>query len=347
MSGGRGAALVQLITARVKQFLREPEAVFWTYAFPLLMLTALGLAFRGEPKETHLVDVIGPKAEVFVEKLKSDKRFVVANSTDNDWKKRLQSGKTNLVVDTSAESPDYWFEPRRAESVLARQAVENVFLRDQLGSQAPAVSEMRLEEKGSRYIDFLLPGLIGMNLMGGGMWGIGFVLVDMRMRKLLKRMMATPMRKGDFLLSVMLSRLIFTVFDMTFLLLFGWLAFGVTCQGNYLELAIAMLLGGASFAGLGLLIASRANTIDAISGLMNLIMLPMWIGSGVFFSADRFPAFFQPFIQALPLTCLVNILRGIMLEGESLITLWKPALMLLAWGVGSFAVALKIFRWER
>jgi ABC-2 type transport system permease protein len=347
MGGGRGSALMQLVVSRIKQFLREPEAVFWTYAFPLLMLTALGLAFRSVPAETHLVDVIGPKAESFAEKLKGDARFKVTNSTDNEWKKRLQSGKTNLVVDTNAESPDYWFEPRRPESVLARQAVENVFLREQLGSQAPAVSEKRLEEKGTRYIDFLLPGLIGMNLMGGGMWGIGFVLVDMRMRKLLKRMLATPMRKSDFLLSVMLSRLIFTVFDMVFLLLFGWLAFGVTCQGNYFELAIAMLLGGASFAGLGLLIASRANTIDAISGLMNLIMLPMWIGSGVFFSADRFPAVFQPIIQALPLTCLVNILRGIMLEGESLVTLWKPALMLVAWGVGSFAIALKIFRWER
>lgn len=345
--GSRWSALKHLVGSRVKQFLREPEAVFWTYAFPLLMLTALGLAFREAPIETHPVDVIGPQAESFRDKLAADTRFIVTLPDGDTWKGRLQSGKTELVVDTNGTSPEYWFEPRRPKSVLARQVVENAFLREQLGSQAPAIAEKRLEEKGSRYIDFLLPGLIGMNLMGGGMWGIGFVLVDMRVRKLLKRLLATPMRKSDFLLSVMISRLLFTVIDMVFLLTFGWLAFGVTCQGRWIEMAIAMLIGGASFAGIGLLIASRARTIDGISGLMNLVMLPMWIASGVFFSAERFPAFMQPVIQAMPLTCLVNVLRGVMGEGKSLIELWLPLATLIAWGVGSFALALKIFRWER
>src|SRR5262249_17207625 len=209
------------------------------------------------------------------------------------------------------EPPRFWVEPHRAESLFAREAVENAILRSSLAGDAPQYSESHLEEAGSRYIDFLLPGMIGMNLMGGGLWGIGFVLVDMRVRKLLKRLLATPMRRTDFLFSLSLVRLIFSVFDMVFLVVFGRLAFGVVCQGNYIELAIVVLVGGMSFAGIGLLVASRAQTIETISGLMNLIMLPMWILSGVFFSSERFPEFFQPVIQALPLTCLNNALRGV------------------------------------
>jgi ABC-type multidrug transport system permease subunit len=154
------------------------------------------------------------------------------------------------------------------------------------------------------------------------------------------------MRQSDFLLSVMLVRLIFAFFDMAFLMTFGYLAFGVRCSGSLLELSLVMLIGGAGFAGIGLLVASRAQTIDSISGLMNLIMLPMWVASGVFFSAERFPEFFQPVIQALPLTCLNNALRGVMLDGHSLPTLWRPLLILIAWGAVSFTIALRIFRWK-
>src|SRR5579872_162045 len=341
--------LWQLVVCRIRMFYRQPEAVFWTYGFPLLMVTALGLAFREETKETNLVDVVGSRAEAFESRLAKDPRFKVKRPAVNEWKKGLQTGKTNLVVETGdsdSAPPRFWFEPHRAESVLAREAVENAILRSELPQGASDFAESHLEEIGSRYIDFLLPGMIGMNLMGGGLWGIGFVLVDMRVRKLLKRFLATPMRRSHFLLSVMLSRLLFAVFDMCFLLAFGYFVFGVQCRGNGAELGLAMLIGGASFAGIGLLVASRAQTIESISGMMNLIMLPMWIASGVFFSSERFPAFMQPVIQALPLTCLTNALRGVMLEGDSVLTLWRPLSILIAWGSVTFVIALRIFRWK-
>jgi ABC-2 type transport system permease protein len=340
--------LWQLVINRIRLFYRQPEAVFWTYGFPLVIVTALGLAFRSDQSTILHVDVIGPQAVAVEAKLAHDPRFKLARPAETDWKKRLQTGKTNLVVETgeSADAPpQLWDEPRRPESLLAREAVENALLRSQL-PEAPKFPTSQLNQIGNRYIDFLLPGMIGMNLMGGGMWGIGFVIVDMRVRKLLKRLLATPMRRYDFLFSVMIVRLLFAVFDMAFLLTFGYFAFGVQCSGNLLELAIVMLVGGASFAGIGLLVASRAQTIDAISGLMNLIMLPMWITSGVFFTSERFPEFIQPVIQALPLTCLNNALRGVMLNGESLLTLWSPLLILALWGSCSFALALRIFRWK-
>src|SRR5262249_10216772 len=155
--------------------------------------------------------------------------------------------------------------------------------------KAPLAEEALVTQPGSRYIDFLIPGLMGMNLMGGGLWGVGFVLVDMRVRKLLKRLAATPMHRGDFLLSILTARMVFLIPDMLILLLVGWLAFGVPMAGDPATLALVILLGAAAFSGIGLLVACRAEKIETISGLMNLVMLPMWLLSGVFFSSKRFP----------------------------------------------------------
>jgi len=171
-------------------------------------------------------------------------------------------------------------------------------------------------------------------------------LADMRIRKLLKRFLATPMRRRDFLISVMLSRMIFTVPEVLVLLLFGWLAFSVKNHGSLFSLVFLIVYGAASFSGLGLLVASRAKTIETVSGLMNLVMLPMWLLSGVFFSAERFPDVMQPFIKILPLTALNDALRAVMLEGKSLADLGWELGVLGVWGLVSFAVALKIFRWQ-
>jgi ABC-type multidrug transport system permease subunit len=174
---------------------------------------------------------------------------------------------------------------------------------------------------------------------------VGFVTVDMRIRKLLKRFVATPMRRTDFLAGVMLSRLLFLVPEVLILLVFAWLAFGVVIYGNLLSVAFLILLGAVTFAGLGLLVASRAKTLEAVSGLMNLVMLPMWLLSGIFFSSDRFPAAAQPFIQVLPLTALNNSLRAVMQEGASLASQWPEVANLSVWAVVTFALALKLFRW--
>jgi ABC-type multidrug transport system permease subunit len=349
MSAKRYHPLWNLVICRLRMFFREPVAVFWTYGFPLLMITSLGLAFRESSKTTILVDVVGPQADQVETLLRKNPQFKISRPADEEWKKRLQNGKTQLVVETGqspTEPPRFWVEPHRAESLFAREAVENAFVRSTAATQAPEFAESHLEEVGSRYIDFLLPGMIGMNLMGGGLWGIGFVLVDMRVRKLLKRFLATPMRRSDFLVAIMCSRMFFSLFDMCFLVAFGYFAFGVQCRGSLVELALVMLIGGVSFAGIGLLVACRAQTLETVSGLMNLVMIPMWIGSGVFFSAERFPDAAQPVIQALPLTCLNNALRGVMLDGESLPALWRPLSALVVWGGVSFAIALRAFRWR-
>jgi ABC-type multidrug transport system permease subunit len=230
--------------------------------------------------------------------------------------------------------------------VLARSGVDDQLQRAAGRQDAADVSFVEVDEPGGRYIDFLVPGLLGMSLMGGGLWGVGFVIVDMRVRKLLKRFLATPMKKSDFMAAIMGSRMIFMVREVLFLLLFARYACGVVNHGSFVALTLLVLLGAVMFSGLGLLIASRAKTIEAVSGMMNLIMVPMWIFSGIFFSSERFPEAAQPFIKAIPLTPLIDALRSVMLEGAPLSAQLTRIAIMAAWGAVSFLLALRWFRWR-
>ena len=341
--------LYQLVKARLLEFIREPEAVFWVYGFPILMTLALGFAFREKGQEQITVDLIqSPYSEKMAAALRGKPdQFRVTVGTELDGKKRLGKNDTALLLSVdSTGAVKYIFDDLRPDSVLAHQAVDDYLQRYQRRADAFTTAAEVYHPPGSRYIDFLIPGLLGMGLMGGGMWGVGFVTVDMRIRKLLKRFLATPMRRRDFLLALMLSRFIFMIPEIVILLVFAYFMFGVTVQGSFVALIALILLGAFTFAGIGLLIASRAKTIEAVSGLMNLTMLPMWVLSGIFFSAKRFPDMVQPVIQALPLTVLNNSLRGVMNEGLGLADLSWNLLALAVWGLVCFLVALRIFRWE-
>lgn len=358
---GRFAAIAQLVLARVREFYREPEAVFWTYGFPLLMATALGIAFRERPVETMAVDFVqSSAAETVAKQLSEHKHLEVTVLDEESCRRRLRSGKTSVVVRVqagSADSPasdvpapdwryEYWYDFNRPESQLARNSVDDAIQRGSGRVDMVKTNDEKFEEPGGRYIDFLVPGLLGMSLMGGGLWGIGFVIVDMRMRKLLKRLLATPMRKSEFLAAVMISRLLFLIPEVLILLVFARVAFGVKCHGNPLAALAIILLGAGTFTGLGLLLASRAKTIEAVSGLMNLVMLPMWVFSGIFFSSERFPEALQPFVKALPLTMVIDSLRAVMLDGLPLATQSLNLFALVAWGGIPFVVALRWFRWQ-
>ncbi len=345
----------EITKARLREFLREPEAVFWVYGFPILMTLALGIAFREKGVEQFTVDIhAGPQAEELAQWLNQEpQRFKVQINDPSTYRQRLAENKTALVIipaSPSAESANlsltFLYDQNRSESALAQQVVDD-FLQRQKGRQDPIPTQQEnFQQPGGRYIDFLIPGLLGMGLMGGGLWGVGFVTVDMRIRKLLKRFLATPMRRRDFLLALMISRFLFMIPEILILLTFAYFIFNVTIQGNLLLLTISIMIGAMAFAGLGLLVASRAKTIETVSGLMNLVMLPMWVLSGIFFSSDRFPEVAQPLIQALPLTVLNNVLRDIMNQGHTLAEIWPNLLILAAWGIVTFLIALRIFRWE-
>ncbi|MFB3906411.1 MAG: ABC transporter permease [Acidobacteriota bacterium] len=342
------APMLQLVLCNLKGFLREPEAIFWTYGFPLLMVIGLGIAFSSSSGQSIQFDVVeGPGAQKVVQAMAHNRGFKVKVSPEEEGLARLRTNRT-LVVVAPLETGgfEYYFDPSNPESKAARTAVDDALQRAAGRKDVFASEEVRVEAPGSRYVDFLVPGLIGMNIMGGGMWGIGFTLVDMRIKKLLKRLLATPLRRPHFLLSLVGMRLVFFVPEAFVLLLFAYLIFQVPIRGSIFAISVVAFLGSLAFCGLGLLAASRAQRIETISGIMNVVMLPMWLCSGIFFSSERFPDFMQPMIQALPLTQVINALRAVILEGHSLLSQAMPMAILLAWAAVSFALALKWFRWS-
>jgi ABC-type polysaccharide/polyol phosphate export permease len=338
-----------LILVRFREFFREPEAVFWVYIFPILLATGLGIAFRSQPAERVPVGWAGwtgARPELLAA-LERDSGFSVTRFDDSvSAARELRNGRVALVVVPGADSIYYRLDDTRPEAAAGRLRADDALQRAAGRTDPLATGSEIVRERGSRYIDFLLPGLLGMNLMGSGMWGSGFAIVDARKRKLLKRLAATPMSRSDYLASFLLAQLVLLVLEVGSILVFGVLAFGVPVRGSLATLGLVCAVGSLAFGGLGLLAAARPRTIEGASGLMNFIMLPMWVLSGVFFSASRFPEVVQPLIRALPLTALVDALRSIMLEGASLAGVGTELTVLTVWLAVSFGLALKLFRWQ-
>jgi ABC-type multidrug transport system permease subunit len=340
------AAILELTLWRIREFTREPEALFWVFAFPIVLAFALGLAFKSRGPEVVRVAVeAGAGGAALADALNAADRVEAVLLDSAEAHERLRTGRVAIVV-RSGDPLVLRYDSTRTESDIARLVVGDA-LQEAAGRRDVAViRDVRVTEPGARYIDFLIPGLIGLNIMGTGMWGIGFGIVKARNDKLLKRLLASPMRKSDFMLSFMLARLFFLGFEVGAVLLFGYLMFGVPVRGSVLAIAAIVVLGAMAFSGLGLLVASRARTIEGVSGLMNLVMVPMWILSGVFFAYSHFPEGLQPFIRPLPLTALNDALRAVLLDGAPLLATAGFLGLLVVWGGLSFGVALRIFRWH-
>jgi ABC-2 type transport system permease protein len=343
MSSLETSSLFQLTATRFRLFLREPEAIFWTFIFPIILAVGLGLAFRNRPAD---VLQVGATTAHLTQALAADKGLTASTMDEAAGAHKLATGSILLLAVDGPDGVVYQYDDTNPDGRTARLLADRA-VQAAAGRHEAVHAENRLvHEKGSRYIDFVVPGLLGMNLMGPAIWGLGFAIVEARQKKLLKRLVASPMPKWQYLASFLLSRLVMLLIEVVFFLGFAAISFGVPFRGSLWQLGLLCLLISLSFSALGLLIASRAKTMEAVSGLMNLAMLPMWILSGVFFSASRFPAFIQPFVQALPLTAAINALRGNMLQGMGLQQMMPEMAVLLAWLVVSFAVSLKIFRWR-
>jgi len=338
--------LIQLTLARMREFIREPEAVFWTFGFPVVVSLALALAFPSRADRPVLVGLYpGVPAESLRATLKGSRGITIRDVRPEDERRALREGEVNIVV-VPTTPPTYRFDPAREESRLARAFVDEALKRAAGRPDPWTAREEPQEVAGSRYIDWFIPGLIGMGIMSNGMWGIGFGIVQARMRKLLKRMMASPMRRSEYLLAQLFARMVFLPVEVFLPLVFGVVAFGMPVHGHAMTIVIVALIGALSFGALGLLLATRARTLEAISGLMNLVMLPMWILSGVFFSSANFPDAVQPVIHALPLTALIDALRGVILDGATLAEVRSELLVLAGWGIVPFFAALRLFSWR-
>jgi len=346
--------LWQLTLMRWRIFVREPSALFWTYGFPVVLALALGVAFRNRPPEPVVVAVeASPGCEGWRDALATNTQVHVRWLSPNEAREALRVGKVSVVVgkqNANAPGPGhpriYQFDPTRPESRMARAVVDDALQRAEGRADPTRVRDQLVTEPGSRYIDFLIPGLLGFNLMSSGLWGVGFVIVEMRVRKLIKRMMATPMSRGHFLLSFVLVRGVFLLGELPILLCFAHWIFNVPIRGSVPLIVGLSALGSLMFAGMGLLIGSRAQNTHTVAGLVNLTTLPMLVTSGVFFSAARFPDVVQPIIRLLPLTALIEAVRTVMLDGAGAGAVATQIGIMLAWGLISFVVALRMFRWQ-
>ena len=342
-------SLVQLISVRFKEYTREPEALFWSFGFPILLAIGLGIAFRSKPPDVVHVAVAssGPRALALTVALRRDRSLAVDALSPDSAQAALRTGRVALVVTpTGAGGVQYDYDETRPDARTARLMVDDAVQRGAGRGDVLPTSERHVREAGSRYIDFVVPGLLGMTIMGGGIWGLGFSIVDQRRRNLLKRLVATPMSRAEYLASYLISRLVLLAIEAAVLLGCSALLFGVPVRGSAIAVVTIIVISALAFGGLGLLIASRSQTIEGVSGLMNLSMLPMWVLSGVFFSSENFPRAVQPLIKALPLTATNDALRANMLRGIPLQGLWPQFSVLLVWMVVCFVVALRIFRWR-
>jgi ABC-2 type transport system permease protein len=347
-SEDRPDPLLQLALARWRSFYRDPGVLFWTVGFPILLAIVLGVAFRARPDERLPIAVV-PCAERASLVVELEAAGLAAQPLPADEAARaLRSGRVALsVAREAAKGPvRFAFDPGRAESRLARALAHDALERAAGRQDLVAVEERVVTEPGARYIDFLIPGLIGLNLLNGGLWGIGYVVVDLRTRRLLRRLAATPMRRWHFLLSFGTLRSFLLFIELPLVLAFARLAFGVPLRGGLLAFSVTALIGALAFAAVGLLVAARAPNTQSVAGLINLVSLPMTLGSGVFFPVERFPEALRRVVALLPLTALNDALRAIMLDGAGLLDVARPLGLVAGCGAVAYLLALILFNWR-
>ena len=340
----RWSELKELTRIRVLLVLRQPEALFWMFMFPAILAAVLGFAFRSAGPEPSKAGIVaGPGAEALHARLAASEHLEVEILDADAGRRKLRRAALDMLVVPSEESvmPGLVMDPQRQEADTARVRVLLA-----LGQPPPELPVTRVTEPGARYIDFMYPGLLGSNLMGGGLWLVGYMLAEVRQKKLLKRMLVTPMSRAAFLLSFLISRQMLLVLEVSVLVGFGMLALGIPFRSDVISFALFCLFGGVAFSGLGLLCAARTRTGQGASGLINVVNVPSWLLSGVFFSYERYPEAVQPFLRALPLTAFNDGLRSLLIDGASLTSLGLELAVLAAWGIGAFFVSLAIFRWE-
>jgi ABC-2 type transport system permease protein len=342
----RYSPLLELTLTRLREFYREPGMIFWVFGFPVLMAIGLGLAFRSQPPERPAVALLAPAEHGLARALAASGELAAVQVSEAEAERGLARTRYALILDLRGPEPVYRFDPMLRESRLARALVGDALERAAGRRDVFSPKDEPQTLPGTRYVDFLLPGLIALNLMGSSLWGVGYSLVVARKRKLLRRFAVTAMRRGHYLLSYCLSRLVFLALELGLLVAFGALAFGTFVQGSYVAVGLVALLGASAFAGLGLLVGARVDNTEVAQGWMNFVQLPMWVLSGAYFTNERFPEWMQPVIQALPLTALVDALRRIYNEGATLLGVAGELGILAAWGVGSFVLAGKRFRWQ-
>ena len=372
--------LFQLILANIRELIREPGVLFWGIIFPILMSLGLGIAFTKKKDVITEVAVIG-RSDLFSPKINDTSKIAqflrfnhavsmtdakgvqlmklkitdekLGNTTFTflplDWPqamRELKRGRVNLILEQKNDSVRYNFDPMNPDAQLAYLKLTKMLgSSEQLaGSRDSDVKPLTIS--GTRYIDFLIPGLIAMGVMMSSLWGVSYAIIERRSKKLLRRMVATPMKRSNFLIALITVRLLMNFVEAGLLLLFSWLVFNITIQGSVAALLAIFIAGNIAFAGISILLSSHTAKTEIGNGLVNAVSMPMMVLSGIFFSYHNFPEWAVPSIRMFPLTMMTDGIRSIMIEGAGFAVIALPVSILSGMGILFFVAGMKIFKWH-
>jgi len=363
--------IIQLILIQFREFYREPGILFWAIVFPVLMAWGLGIAFTHKAEQKRDIAFIENHTQPdtlfrgiitnYAKKDSSSKEhflryvirsgnkktgFTVYRFIPSTWEKSaklLKQGSILIIIEEKEGKLFYHYDPFNNDAQLTYMQLSSFISKGK--PLEPAAEIKPLTQKGTRYIDFLVPGLIALNLMMSTMWGISYSLIEKRSKKLLRRMVATPMKKSSFMLSQLIARLVLNILEAFIVFIFAYFYFGITIQGNFIALIILYFAGMLCFTGISILVSSRTANTYVGNGLINAVVMPMMVLSGIFFSYHNFPDVVIPYIQALPLTILGDGIRSIFIEGAGFGEIFSPTIILSLIGILTFGVGLKIYKW--
>jgi ABC-2 type transport system permease protein len=371
--------LIQLILAHARQILREPGVLFWGIIFPILMSLGLGLAFTKKAdvtREIAWISMVKGQADnpaesiirLFMETNKARKTTEkdgtvtykltipddkLGNTTFTfrimEWHKAmvlLKRGNLSMIISEKYGEVQYHFDPLNPDAQLIYLKLSKLFQDPMILQQAGNETIQPLTVTGTRYVDFLVPGLMAMGVMMSIMWGVSYEIIDNRAKKLLRRMVATPMKKSHYLIALMTVRIGMNFVESGLLFLFTWLAFGIQVQGSIPALLTIFISGNIAFAGIAIFMSSHTAKTEIGNGLINLVSMPMMVLSGIFFSYHNFPEWSSSVIEKFPLTMLADGIRSVFIEGAGFAEITIPSLILTGTGIIFFLAGLKIFRWH-
>ena len=366
-----------LTLAHFREITREPGVLFWGIVFPILMSLGLGLAFTKKGDMLRKVAVI-KSSEISIGDTSAIVSFLqqkceLNNSgKEDDYKWRfeirdeklgnsiflfyelewddamvlLKRGTVNLILYRNNGNTEYHFDPVNSDAELTYLKLSNIIGTGEIIPQRNSAEIKPLTVTGTRYIDFLIPGLITLGVMMSTMWGISYRIIENRSKKLLRRLVATPMRKPHFLIALIAVRLTMNFIEALIIIIFAILAFNMSIQGSISAMVLLFLAGNMAFAGIAVFVSSHTSNTEIGNGLINFIVMPMMVLSGIFFSYYNFPDWSIPVIQKLPLTMLTDGIRSIFNEGAGYAEVAFPVLILSTIGVIFFTAGLKIFKWH-
>ena len=353
----------QLTKIQFLEFFREPGIIFWALLFPVLMAWGLGLAFKGDAKQERTVawvkttsnekiikefinDTLGNPKEPLLVLGNKKTGFVTYHFIPTTWEEAslmIKRGKSLLIMGERADSVNYFFDPKNAEAQIAYLQISSAMNKRTCKEQNGQIQA--LDQKGMRYIDFLVPGLLAMNIMFGSLWGVSYSLIDKRSKKLLRRMIATPMNKTSFLFSFFVTRISLSIIEVIVLLFFSWWYFDMRVQGSIPALIALVIAGNIVFFGLAVFLSSRTSNTRIANGIINAVSMPMMICSGIFFSYHNFPGWVTIIIQQLPLTIIADSIRSVFIEGAGFAETKFAILLLSGTGILLFAIGKRAYKW--